>query len=86
MDETAPDGARGTRVRALLWGKTGADREHAKYRATCVPSRRDWVFAEFDVREGVACPLDVADACALAGERGEHWAYAVYRIGERVAR
>lgn len=72
-------------LRARLWGTTGADVEYALHRATYGPSRAGWNLADVERLESSACPFDVEDPSAIAGERGERWAYVVHRLRADVA-
>lgn len=67
------------RVRAMVWGFTDADAEHALYKARQPDSRGRWDFAQVERCVAPTCPVDVTDDSALATEDGYHWAYAVYR-------
>jgi hypothetical protein len=60
------------------WGTTGADIEHAVYMAQRGQWRRAWHVADVQRFAESACPIDVDDPKAIATDRGEHWAYAVY--------
>jgi len=70
-----------TAVRVQAWGVTGADVEHALYRAEQGESRNAWDFVEIDrLPLGTPCPIDLQDPKPIAAGSGYHWAYAVYPL------
>ena len=66
-------------LRVRAWGYTGADVEHALYKAAQGAAREPWQFAAEERLGGRVCPIDVQDPAAIAADQGYHWAYAVYR-------
>jgi hypothetical protein len=61
------------------WGVTGADVEHAVYRAQIGPGSASREFGQVERLGGLPCPIDVRDPAAIASDQGYHWAYAIYR-------
>lgn len=69
----------GVEMRVLVWG-TDADRlECALLAAGQGDGRRGWRFAQVECLSDATCPIDELDPMAVAAQRGEGWAYAVYR-------
>lgn len=64
-----------------VWGVTAADAERAIRRAACGPGRAGWRFAPVERLTDPECPIDPLDPAALATDRGDRWAYAVYPAG-----
>jgi len=68
------------RVRARVWGVDERRALYAQEHAVRGPSRADWDLVAVDRHESPHCPLRLEDPGALAVDRGEGWAYVVYRV------
>jgi hypothetical protein len=62
-------------VRAYVWGASETGIKKAVDRA----GRTFWSLAEVNRLTGLSCPFDTDDPHAIAADRDDDWAYAVYR-------
>lgn len=83
MDGHSPAGAGMLPVHLAAWGFNRADVERAVDAARAGVARSGWVFSDERTEriQDAVCPLDLGDGCALAVERGFHWAYVVKLAG-----
>lgn len=69
----------GVEMRVLVWGTDAQQVERALGMAGQGDGRRGWRFTIVERLSDTACPIDELDPMAVAAQRGDGWAYAVYR-------
>jgi hypothetical protein len=73
-------------MRARVWGVNETEIERALHKARWGQGRGGWEYDDVERLTGEDCPIDVADPKAVAAERGEFWAYAVYPVRDEASR